>query len=86
MAASAGAIRVLIAAGGTGGHLYPGIAIAEEWMRMHPDSRVVFVGTTRGPEQKAVPAAGFELKTRLIEWLAEAGDRAWAGFWPGTAW
>jgi UDP-N-acetylglucosamine--N-acetylmuramyl-(pentapeptide) pyrophosphoryl-undecaprenol N-acetylglucosamine transferase len=61
--ASAGAIRVLIAAGGTGGHLYPGIAIAEEWMRLHPDSRVVFVGTTRGPEQKAVPAAGFELRT-----------------------
>jgi UDP-N-acetylglucosamine--N-acetylmuramyl-(pentapeptide) pyrophosphoryl-undecaprenol N-acetylglucosamine transferase len=61
--ASAGAIRVLIAAGGTGGHLYPGIAIAEEWMRLHPDSKVVFVGTTRGPEQRAVPAAGFELRT-----------------------
>ena len=59
VAASAGAIRVLIAAGGTGGHLYPGIAIAEEWMRLHPDSKVLFVGTSRGPEQKAVPRAGF---------------------------
>ncbi len=63
MAASASAIRVLIAAGGTGGHLYPGIAIAEEWMRMHPDSKVLFVGTSRGPETKAVPLAGFTLQT-----------------------
>ena len=63
MAASAGAFRVLIAAGGTGGHLYPGLAIAEEWMRAHPDSKVVFVGTSRGPETQAVPRAGFELTT-----------------------
>ncbi|HMI31889.1 MAG TPA: undecaprenyldiphospho-muramoylpentapeptide beta-N-acetylglucosaminyltransferase [Candidatus Limnocylindrales bacterium] len=63
MADSTGAIRVLIAAGGTGGHLYPGIAIAEEWMRLHPDSKVVFVGTSRGPETKAVPRAGFALET-----------------------
>jgi UDP-N-acetylglucosamine--N-acetylmuramyl-(pentapeptide) pyrophosphoryl-undecaprenol N-acetylglucosamine transferase len=63
VAASAGAFRVLIAAGGTGGHLYPGLAIAEEWMRAHPDSKVVFVGTSRGPETQAVPRAGFELTT-----------------------
>ena len=63
MAGSEGAIRVLIAAGGTGGHLYPGIAIAEEWIRMHPDSKVLFVGTSRGPEAKAVPRAGFTLQT-----------------------
>jgi len=75
--ASAGAIRVLIAAGGTGGHLYPGIAIAEEWMRIHPDSRVVFVGTTRGPEQKAVPAAGFELKTIAARGLPRRPGLGW---------
>lgn len=63
MAGSAEAIRVLIAAGGTGGHLYPGLAIAEEWMRTHPGSKVVFVGTSRGPETQAVPRAGFELRT-----------------------
>jgi len=80
--ASAGAIRVLIAAGGTGGHLYPGIAIAEEWMRMHPDSRVVFVGTARGPEQKAVPAAGFELRTIAARGLPRRPGLGWivAGF------
>lgn len=77
MDASAGAIRVLIAAGGTGGHLYPGIAIAEEWMRLHPDSRVVFVGTARGPEQKAVPAAGFELRTIAARGLPRRPGLGW---------
>jgi UDP-N-acetylglucosamine--N-acetylmuramyl-(pentapeptide) pyrophosphoryl-undecaprenol N-acetylglucosamine transferase len=55
-------VRLLVAAGGTGGHVYPGIAIAEEWMRQHPDSSVTFVGTARGIESKAVPAAGFAFR------------------------
>lgn len=62
MVDSPGPIRLLIAAGGTGGHVYPGIAIAEEWVRQHPDSTVTFVGTTRGVEAKAVPAAGFQFR------------------------
>jgi UDP-N-acetylglucosamine--N-acetylmuramyl-(pentapeptide) pyrophosphoryl-undecaprenol N-acetylglucosamine transferase len=62
VAASAYPIRLLVAAGGTGGHVYPGIAIAEEWKRLHPDSVVTFVGTERGVEAKAVPAAGFEFR------------------------
>jgi len=59
------AMRVLIAAGGTGGHIYPGIAVAKEIMRRHPDSEVKFVGTARGLENKLVPQAGLELS--LIE-------------------
>jgi UDP-N-acetylglucosamine--N-acetylmuramyl-(pentapeptide) pyrophosphoryl-undecaprenol N-acetylglucosamine transferase len=55
------AMRVLIAAGGTGGHIYPGIAVAKEIVRRHPDSEVKFVGTARGLENKLVPPAGFEL-------------------------
>jgi UDP-N-acetylglucosamine--N-acetylmuramyl-(pentapeptide) pyrophosphoryl-undecaprenol N-acetylglucosamine transferase len=58
-------MRVLIAAGGTGGHIYPGIAVAKEVMRRWPDSEVRFVGTARGLETKLVPKAGFELS--LIE-------------------
>jgi UDP-N-acetylglucosamine--N-acetylmuramyl-(pentapeptide) pyrophosphoryl-undecaprenol N-acetylglucosamine transferase len=60
---SAPPIRLLIAAGGTGGHVYPGVAIAEEWRRRHPDSEVVFVGTGRGLEAKVIPQAGFPLRT-----------------------
>src|SRR5919112_206113 len=57
--------RVLIAAGGTGGHIYPGIAVAKEIMRRDPASVVRFVGTARGLETRLVPQAGFELS--LIE-------------------
>ncbi len=58
-------MRVLIAAGGTGGHIYPGIAVAKEVMRRNPESEVRFVGTERGLEKRLVPQAGFELS--LIE-------------------
>lgn len=54
-------MRVLIAAGGTGGHIYPGIAVAQEIMRRDPTSNVRFVGTARGLETKLVPQAGFKL-------------------------
>jgi len=58
-------MRVLIAAGGTGGHIYPGIAVAQEIMRRDQESSVRFVGTARGLETKLVPKAGFDLS--LIE-------------------
>jgi UDP-N-acetylglucosamine--N-acetylmuramyl-(pentapeptide) pyrophosphoryl-undecaprenol N-acetylglucosamine transferase len=58
-------MRVLIAAGGTGGHIYPGIAVAKEVIRREPQSAVRFVGTARGLETRLVPQAGFELS--LIE-------------------
>jgi UDP-N-acetylglucosamine--N-acetylmuramyl-(pentapeptide) pyrophosphoryl-undecaprenol N-acetylglucosamine transferase len=54
-------MKVLIAAGGTGGHIYPGIAVAQEIMRRSPAGSVRFVGTARGLETRLVPQAGFEL-------------------------
>jgi hypothetical protein len=50
-------VRLLVAGGGTGGHLFPGIAIADE-VASRGDSEVLFVGTSRGIETRAVPAAG----------------------------
>jgi UDP-N-acetylglucosamine--N-acetylmuramyl-(pentapeptide) pyrophosphoryl-undecaprenol N-acetylglucosamine transferase len=58
-------MKVLIAAGGTGGHIYPGIAVAQEIRRRDSTSQVHFVGTARGLETRLVPQAGFELS--LIE-------------------
>jgi UDP-N-acetylglucosamine--N-acetylmuramyl-(pentapeptide) pyrophosphoryl-undecaprenol N-acetylglucosamine transferase len=52
---------MFIAAGGTGGHIFPGIAVAQEIRRRDPDRRVVFVGTPRGLERRLVPQAGYEL-------------------------
>lgn len=54
-------MKVMIAAGGTGGHIYPGIAVANEIMRRDPSSEVLFVGTTRGLETRIVPENGFQL-------------------------
>ncbi len=58
-------LSVIIAGGGTGGHIYPGIAIAQEFKRRNADTKILFVGTARGLETKIVPREGFEL--HLIE-------------------
>lgn len=54
-------ISLVIAGGGTGGHVYPGLAVARELRRRSPESRVSFVGTARGLEARIVPREGFEL-------------------------
>ncbi len=64
-------LHVLIAGGGTGGHLYPGIAVARELLRRHPDARITFAGTARGIEARVIPREGFELDT-----LRSAGLKA----------
>ena len=47
--------KLMIAGGGTGGHIYPAIAVAQEFMRRDPARQVVFVGTERGLEKTIVP-------------------------------
>jgi UDP-N-acetylglucosamine--N-acetylmuramyl-(pentapeptide) pyrophosphoryl-undecaprenol N-acetylglucosamine transferase len=54
-------LRVVIAGGGTGGHLYPGIAVARELMRRLPDATISFAGTAAGIEARVVPIEGFAL-------------------------
>jgi UDP-N-acetylglucosamine--N-acetylmuramyl-(pentapeptide) pyrophosphoryl-undecaprenol N-acetylglucosamine transferase len=54
-------LRVVIAGGGTGGHLYPGVAVAREILARRPDAVVTFAGTERGIESKVVPREGFTL-------------------------
>ena len=55
-------MKVVIAAAGTGGHINPGIAIANKIMQEEPDSKIIFIGTNRGLENDLVPRAGYELK------------------------
>jgi len=52
-------VRVLFAGGGTGGHLYPGLAIARAMQRIRPDVRPFFIGAQRGIEKNVLPGAGF---------------------------
>jgi UDP-N-acetylglucosamine--N-acetylmuramyl-(pentapeptide) pyrophosphoryl-undecaprenol N-acetylglucosamine transferase len=54
-------LTVVVAGGGTGGHLYPGLAVARELLRQHPDARISFAGTARGLEARVVPSEGFEI-------------------------
>mgnify|MGYP000010877006 FL=1 len=56
-------MRVIIAAAGTGGHINPGLAIANKIKEEEKDSEIIFIGTTRGLENDLVPRAGYELKT-----------------------
>jgi UDP-N-acetylglucosamine--N-acetylmuramyl-(pentapeptide) pyrophosphoryl-undecaprenol N-acetylglucosamine transferase len=55
--------KLLIAGGGTGGHVIPALAIGREWMSREGEREVVFVGTQRGIEARLVPEAGFLLET-----------------------
>src|SRR4051795_1849558 len=54
-------LRVMIAGGGTGGHLYPGIAVARELLARRPDAEVSFAGTARGIEARVITREGFAL-------------------------
>lgn len=54
-------MRLIIAGGGTGGHLFPGIAVAEEFLARDPKNEVLFVGTERGIEARVVPQLGYRL-------------------------
>ena len=54
-------LRAVIAGGGTGGHVYPGIAVARELLARRPDAQVSFAGTAHGLEARVVPREGFPL-------------------------
>ncbi|HME13579.1 MAG TPA: undecaprenyldiphospho-muramoylpentapeptide beta-N-acetylglucosaminyltransferase [Candidatus Acidoferrum sp.] len=66
-------MKLLIAGGGTGGHVFPAIAIAQEWLARGSDREVVLVGTQRGIEMRLVPAAGLPLETLRVAGLKGKG-------------
>ncbi len=55
-------MNIVIAAGGTGGHLYPAVALAHEFQRRDPRAAILFIGTARGIESKVLAHEGFELR------------------------
>ena len=69
-------MRLVVAGGGTGGHLFPGIAVAEEFIAWESGNEVLFVGTEKGIEARVLPRLGFRL-----ECIAAAGIRG-KGFKP----
>jgi len=63
-------MKLIVAGGGTGGHLFPGIAVAEEFLSRDPANQVLFVGSERGIEARAIPRLGYQL-----ELISAAGIR-----------
>ncbi len=55
-------MKVIVSCGGTGGHIYPGIAIADKIKKENPDAEILFVGTKTGMENNLVPAAGYAIR------------------------
>jgi UDP-N-acetylglucosamine--N-acetylmuramyl-(pentapeptide) pyrophosphoryl-undecaprenol N-acetylglucosamine transferase len=66
-------VKLLIAGGGTGGHVFPALAIAREWLLRGNEREVVLVGTERGIEMKLVPQAGLPLETLRVAGLKGKG-------------
>ncbi len=66
-------VKLLIAGGGTGGHVFPALAIAFEWLSRGKEREVVLVGTQRGLEMKLVPQAGLPLETLRVAGLKGKG-------------
>jgi UDP-N-acetylglucosamine--N-acetylmuramyl-(pentapeptide) pyrophosphoryl-undecaprenol N-acetylglucosamine transferase len=65
--------RIVIAGGGTGGHVFPALAVADELRRRRPNTDLVFIGSHHGLEQRLVPAAGFPLRSLHLFGLQGAG-------------
>ena len=62
-------LRVLISGGGTGGHIFPAIAIANQIKSVYPDAEIEFVGAKGKMEMEKVPAAGYKIHGLWISGL-----------------
>jgi UDP-N-acetylglucosamine--N-acetylmuramyl-(pentapeptide) pyrophosphoryl-undecaprenol N-acetylglucosamine transferase len=69
-------VRIVIAGGGTGGHLFPGIAIAEEFIKRDKHTEILFIGTQKGIESKWLGRIGYALATIDIEGVQGRGVKA----------
>jgi len=69
-------MRIVIAGGGTGGHLFPGIAIAEEFLARDNKTAIIFIGTKKGIESKLLGQLGYELRAIDVEGVKGQGGKA----------
>ena len=69
MASNNTTYRIMISGGGTGGHIFPAVAVAEELKRQHPTAEILFVGALGKMEMQKVPEAGFTIEGLPIRGL-----------------
>jgi UDP-N-acetylglucosamine--N-acetylmuramyl-(pentapeptide) pyrophosphoryl-undecaprenol N-acetylglucosamine transferase len=70
-------MRVILAGGGTGGHLFPGVAVAREFKRRDAMNEILFVGTKQGIEFRVLPKEGFKLELLTVKGIKGRGLRGW---------
>ncbi|MBM4263788.1 MAG: undecaprenyldiphospho-muramoylpentapeptide beta-N-acetylglucosaminyltransferase [Deltaproteobacteria bacterium] len=68
-------MRVMLAGGGTGGHLFPGLAVAREFQKRDGKTEIIFVGTQQGIEFRVIPKEGFRLETLTVKGMKGRGLR-----------
>jgi UDP-N-acetylglucosamine--N-acetylmuramyl-(pentapeptide) pyrophosphoryl-undecaprenol N-acetylglucosamine transferase len=68
--------QIVFAGGGTGGHLYPALALAAELRERHPSAKIWFIGARRGLEQRLVPQAGYRLRSLGVSGIKGRGVAA----------
>ena len=66
-------MKVIIAGGGTGGHIFPGVAIADAFREMESGTEIIFMGAERGLETRVVPQMGYELVTLPVAGIMNMG-------------
>ena len=66
-------MKVIVAGGGTGGHLFPGVALADAFREIESGTEIVFMGADRGLETKVIPRLGYELVTLPIAGIMNMG-------------
>ena len=73
------ALRIIISGGGTGGHIFPAISIANKMKELNPDSEILFVGAEGKMEMEKVPAAGYRKKE--YRRMSRKAQRIWLLYW-----
>jgi UDP-N-acetylglucosamine--N-acetylmuramyl-(pentapeptide) pyrophosphoryl-undecaprenol N-acetylglucosamine transferase len=68
-------MRVILAGGGTGGHLFPGLAVAREFQRRDDMTSILFIGTAQGIEARVLPREGYQLAVLSVRGLKGRGAR-----------
>ena len=62
-------MRVIVTGGGTGGHIYPALAIADEIKKREPDSDILYIGNDIGLEKDIVPKTGYPIEYVAARWF-----------------
>ena len=70
-------MRIVFAGGGTGGHLFPGLAVAREFQKRDEHTEILFIGTEQGIEYRVLPKEGFRLETLPVKGIKGRGARGW---------